>query len=50
LLSWHCPLIENLPSGIQLIPGDFIEKSKRIPDNSVDLIFTDPLYYAKEIS
>lgn len=30
--------------GVQLIHGDFIEKSKEIPDNSVDLIFTDPPY------
>ena len=42
--SYNNPLIENLPSGIQLIPGNFIEKSKGIPDNSIDLIFTDPLY------
>jgi ParB-like chromosome segregation protein Spo0J len=31
-------------NGIQLIHGDFIEKSKEIPDSSVDLIFTDPPY------
>lgn len=32
-----------------LFLGDFREESKKIPDCSVDLIFTDPLYYAKEI-
>lgn len=32
-----------------LFLGDFREESKKIPYYSVDLIFTDPLYYAKEI-
>jgi len=38
----------NMPfpatNGIQLIHGDFNGKSKGIPDNSIDLIFTDPPY------
>ena len=37
-----------VPSSFQtiyeLIEGDFIEKCKDIPDNSIDLIFTDPPY------
>ena len=32
-----------------LFHGDFREESKKIPDGSVDLIFTDPLYYTKDI-
>jgi hypothetical protein len=31
----------------KLLYGDFIEKSKTIPDNSIDLIFTDPPYGKK---
>lgn len=34
----------NLPDNIRLIQGDFREKGKEIPDNSIDLIFTDPPY------
>jgi 16S rRNA G966 N2-methylase RsmD len=34
----------DLPDGIKLIHGDFIEKSKEIADDSIDLIFTDPPY------
>lgn len=33
-----------MPQGCQLYNGDFVDKSKLIPDNSVDLIFTDPPY------
>lgn len=36
-----------LSDGVRLALGDFREKCKDIPDNSVDLIFTDPPY-AKE--
>lgn len=36
------PLINK--SGVRLIQGDFIEKSKEITDESIDLIFTDPPY------
>jgi 16S rRNA G966 N2-methylase RsmD len=35
----------QFPDSIQLIEGDFIEKCKVIPDNSIDLIFTDPPYH-----
>ena len=34
----------QFPGNIHLIEGDFIEKCKDIPDNSIDLIFTDPPY------
>ncbi|MGA8082666.1 MAG: site-specific DNA-methyltransferase [Candidatus Nitrosopolaris sp.] len=39
-------VISNIqfPDNIQLILGDFIEICKDIPDNSIDLIFTDPPY------
>jgi DNA modification methylase len=30
--------------GLELLQGDFLEQSKNIPDNSIDLIFTDPPY------
>lgn len=42
------PTIE-LPQGIKLIHGDFREKCKEIPDNSIDLIFTDPPYGLESI-
>lgn len=34
----------KLPEGTKLIHGDFREVCKNIPDNSIDLIFTDPPY------
>jgi len=34
----------DLPQNIRLIQGDFREKGKEIPDNSIDLILTDPPY------
>ena len=37
------PTIE-LPENCKLLLGDFREKGKEIPDNSIDLIFTDPPY------
>jgi DNA modification methylase len=40
----------TIPSNTQLILGDFIDKSKGIPDNSIDLIFTDPPYGEKSLS
>lgn len=43
------PNIE-LPEGFKLFHGDFREKSRDIPDNSVDLIFTDPPYDRKSLS
>ena len=33
-----------LPPGIEIWQGDFNEKSKDIPDNSIDLVLTDPPY------
>jgi len=36
------PLVNN--TGLKLLQGDFIEKSKEITDESIDLIFTDPPY------
>jgi 23S rRNA G2445 N2-methylase RlmL len=43
------PLLANssrisFPEGVKLVQGDFGENSKDIPDNSIDLIFTDPPY------
>ena len=38
-----------LPSNAQLIHGNFIDISKNIPDNIVDLIFTDPPYDEKSL-
>ncbi|MGA9169475.1 MAG: DNA modification methylase, partial [Nitrososphaeraceae archaeon] len=34
----------SFPEGVKLILGDFVEYSKDIPSNSIDLIFTDPPY------
>ena len=34
----------DLPDNIRLIHGEFQEKGNEIPDNSIDLIFTDPPY------
>jgi hypothetical protein len=34
----------SFPEGVKLIQGDFVEFSKDIPNNSIDLIFTDPPY------
>jgi tRNA G10 N-methylase Trm11 len=36
--------IELSNCGIKLLHGDFIEKSRTIADDSIDLIFTDPPY------
>jgi ParB-like nuclease domain len=38
-----------IPGNVQLIHGDFIDISKNIPDNSIDLIFTDPKYSEKSL-
>ena len=35
---------------VELLDGDFREASKSIPDNSIDLIFTDPPYDQKSVS
>jgi DNA modification methylase len=42
-------LINKLHEGAQLNQGDFVEKSKDIPDESIDLIFTDPPYEKESI-
>jgi DNA methylase/ParB-like nuclease domain len=42
-LTQEKPII-NIPDGCQLYPGDFMEVGKQIPDNSIDLILTDPPY------
>jgi hypothetical protein len=36
--------LELTITGTKLLLGDFIEKSKTVADNSIDLIFTDPPY------
>ncbi|OGQ00793.1 MAG: hypothetical protein A2Z40_04260 [Deltaproteobacteria bacterium RBG_19FT_COMBO_60_16] len=41
------PVRIKLPEG--MIHGDFRKLSKQIPDNSVELVFTDPPYNAKSI-
>lgn len=38
-----------IPGNVQLIHGDFMEMSKTIRDNSIDLIFTDPPYGEKSL-
>jgi 16S rRNA G966 N2-methylase RsmD len=42
------PTIE-LPENCKLLLGDFREKGKEIPDNSIDLIFTDPPYEKNDL-
>ena len=39
----------NNSKHVSLLQGDFREKSKNIPDGSVDLIFTDPPYALKDL-
>jgi 16S rRNA G966 N2-methylase RsmD len=40
----------QLPGGVELIQGDCIDESSSIPDNSVDMIFTDPPFAAEFVS
>jgi 16S rRNA G966 N2-methylase RsmD len=40
---------QALTNNITLLNGDFREQSKTIPDDSIDLIFTDPTYAAESI-
>jgi DNA methylase/ParB/Sulfiredoxin domain len=47
-LSKEKPIMK-LPEGIKLYNGDFRHLSKQIPDNSIDLIFTDPPYAEKSV-
>jgi site-specific DNA-methyltransferase (adenine-specific) len=42
--------LQSLPNRTQLILGDFREASKDIPNNSVDVIFTDPPYNLESLS
>jgi site-specific DNA-methyltransferase (adenine-specific) len=44
LLSNLCLNTIQFPDNIRIIEGNFIEKCMDIPDNSIDLIFTDPPY------
>lgn len=39
----------DLPEGCKLYKGDFLEVGKKIPDNSVDLILTDPPYRMEDL-
>ena len=39
----------SLPDGIKIVVDDFIEYGKNIPNNSIDLIFTDPPYALESI-
>jgi DNA methylase len=47
-LSSETPLI-NLPENCELIQGDFMEVGRQIPDNSIDLIITDPPYRGEDL-
>lgn len=38
-----------MPEGCDLRLGDFMDMSKDIPDNSIDLIFTDPPYRIEDL-
>ncbi len=39
----------DLPEGCSLLQGDFEELGTTIPDNSIDLIFTDPPYRLQDL-
>ncbi len=41
-MTWHSDIPEEYRN--QIVTGDARELAKRIPDESVDLIFTDPVY------
>ena len=44
LVNATASILQFPTSNIKLVPGDFIEKSKEfISDNSIDLLFTDPV-------
>lgn len=40
----NTPYVEQQEERFRLLNGDFAEQSKEIPDNSIDLILTDPPY------
>ena len=42
-------LILELPDSCKLLHGDFREKLKDIPDNSIDIIFTNPPYKKQDL-
>jgi len=44
-MTWHPGIPEDYRN--QIVTGDARELSKRIPDNSIDLIFSDPPYPKK---
>lgn len=39
-----------MSENIKLILGDCIEKMKKIPDNSIDLVLTDPPYNISKLN
>jgi 16S rRNA G966 N2-methylase RsmD len=39
--------IKGLPDSVRLIRADFFEYEEKIPDNSIDLVVTDPPYVAE---
>lgn len=41
---------DSLPPSVEILTGDFRVVASRIPDNSVDLIFTDPPYDRDSVS
>ena len=41
-MMWHPDMPEEYRN--QIVSGDARELTKRIPDESIDLIFTDPVY------
>ena len=41
-MTWHPDMPEEYRN--QIVTGDAIELAKRLPDESIDLIFTDPIY------
>jgi len=49
LISKGANVNVKFPDDLNLIPGDFIEKCKDIPVNSIDLIYTDPPYEYKSL-
>ncbi len=48
LLVNETPKID-LPEGCKLLQGNFVDLGERIPDNSIDLIFTDPPYRLEDL-
>ena len=40
---------KELPENVSISCGDFVIESKKLTDNSIDLIFVDPLYFRKDL-